>query len=43
VKVSSFGEGLLRKPHRKPPLPDGLAELNTRIRDHAPIFTEQIR
>ena len=39
VEVSPFRQGLLRKPHRKPPLPDGLAELNTRIRGHALIFT----
>ncbi len=43
VQVSPFGQGLLRKPQRMPPLPDGLAELNPRIRVHALIFREQIR
>ena len=43
VEVSPFGQGLLRKAHRKPPFPDGLAKLNTRIRGHALIFKEQIR
>ena len=36
VKVSFFSQRLLRKPFRQPTLPDGLAELNSWIRGHAP-------
>ena len=39
VQAGPFGQSLLRKSERIPPLADGFAELFARIRGHALIFT----